>query len=60
MDIPESLSPSIPEGSLPFDLSEPSNSGSKIQQIFQLASSQLLEDKGIVLSPEQKELVSDI
>lgn len=60
MDFPESLSPFIPQGSSSFVLSEPSGSGSKIRQIFQLASRQLLEDKGIVLSPEQKKLVSDI
>ena len=53
MDFPESLSPFIPQGSSSFVLSEPSGSGSKIRQIFQLASRQLLEDKGIVLSPEQ-------
>lgn len=37
---------------MPFILSEPSKMGSRIPQIFQMVSTQILDDNTIHLSPE--------
>lgn len=50
----------IPTELMPFILSEPSGKGSRIQQIFQMVSAQILDDNAIRLSPEQRRLFLDI